>query len=108
MDELAEIYIKEIIRLHGVPFSIISDRDIRFTSTFWETLYSVIGTKLNFNRAFHPETDDQSERTIQTLKDMLRESPIEFQESWSKFLPLVEYAYNNSYHWHGTIRSSMW
>ncbi|KAH9686284.1 hypothetical protein KPL70_014310 [Citrus sinensis] len=97
MDQLAEIYVKEIVRLNGVPISIISDRDARFTSTFWEKLHKAMGTRLKFSTSFHPQTDDQSERMIQTLEDMLRGSAIDFQESWSKYIPLVEFAYNNSY-----------
>ena len=71
MDQLAEIYVKEIERLHGVPIFIISDQDARFTLTFWETLYKAMGTRSKFNITFHPQTDDQSERTIQALEDML-------------------------------------
>ena len=97
MDQLAEIYVKEIVRLHVVHISIISDRDTRFTSTFWEKLHSAMGTKLKFSASFHPQTDGQSERTIQTLEDMLQGCAIDFQGSWSKYIPLVEFSYNNSY-----------
>ena len=97
LDKLAEIYIQEIVRLHGVPTSIISDRDSRFTSHFWRSLQQALGTKLKFSTAFHPQTDGQSERTIQTLEDMLRACVLDFQGSWSKYLPLIEFAYNNSY-----------
>ena len=72
LDKLAEIYIDEIVRLHGVPISIISDRDPRFTSRFWKKLHEFLGTKLNFSTAFHPQTDGQSERVTQVLEDMLR------------------------------------
>ena len=71
LDKLTEIYIREVVRLHGVPFSIVSDRDPRFTSRFWPSLQYALGTKLRFSTAFHPQTDGQSERTIQTLEDML-------------------------------------
>ena len=97
LDKLAEIYIQEIVRLHGVPISIVSDRDSRFTSKFWKSLQNALGTRLKFSTAFHPQTDGQSERTIQILEDMLRACILDFQGSWSKFLPLVEFAYNNSY-----------
>ena len=97
MDQLAELYIQEIVRLHGVPVSIISDLDPRFTSKFWESLQKAMGTRLKFSTAFHPPTDGQTERTIQTLQDMLRACVLDFQGSWSKYLPLIEFAYNNSY-----------
>ncbi|KAJ9556187.1 hypothetical protein OSB04_010801 [Centaurea solstitialis] len=72
MDKLAKLYIKEIVRRHGVPLSIVSDRDSRFTSQFWHGLQEGLGTKLKLSTAYHPQTDGQSERTIQTLEDMLR------------------------------------
>jgi len=98
MDQFARLYAKEIIRLHGVPTSIVSDRDPRFTSNFWKSLHRAMGTKLSFSIAFHPQTDGQSERTIQTLEDMLRICALEFGGHWEKHLPLIEFAYNNSYH----------
>ncbi|MBN8143086.1 DDE-type integrase/transposase/recombinase, partial [Vibrio vulnificus] len=88
----------EIVRLHGVPISIVSDRDPRFTSHFWGSLQNAMGTRLNFSTAFHPQTDGQSERTIQTLEDMLRACVLEFQGCWDDHLPLIEFSYNNSYH----------
>ncbi|KAG8474927.1 hypothetical protein CXB51_031636 [Gossypium anomalum] len=97
LDKLAELYISEIVRLHGVSLSIISDRDPRFTLQFWKKLQEALGTKLSFSTAFHPQTDGQSERVIQILEDMLRCCVLEFQGSWEKYLPLVEFAYNNSY-----------
>ncbi|KAA3473967.1 Gag protease polyprotein [Gossypium australe] len=72
LDKLAELYISEIVRLHGVPLSIVSDRDLRFTSRFWKKVHEALGTKLHFSTAFHPQTDGQSERVIQILEDMLR------------------------------------
>ena len=97
VDKLAEVYIQEIVRLHGVPVSIVSDRDSRFTSTFWKRLQEGIGTRLKFSTAMHPQTDGQAERTIQTLEDMLRACVMDFQGSWIKYLPLIEFSYNNSY-----------
>ncbi|KAK9020307.1 hypothetical protein V6N11_054796 [Hibiscus sabdariffa] len=88
---------EQIVRLHGVPISIISDRDPKLTSRFWQALHDALGTSLNFSTAFHPETDGQSERVIQILEDMLRGCVIDFRGSWEEFLPLVEFAYNNSY-----------
>ena len=78
LQRLAQLYVEEIVRLHGVPVSIVSDRDPRFTSRFWESLQAALGTELRFSMAFHPQTDGQSERTIQTLEDMLRACVIEF------------------------------
>ena len=98
LNKLAKLYIAEIVRLHGVPESIISDRDPRFTSRFWKSLNEALGTKLKFSTAFHPQTDGQSERTIQTLEDMMRCCVLDFEGSWEEHLPLVEFAYNNSYH----------
>ncbi|KAL2243599.1 UNVERIFIED_CONTAM: Transposon Tf2-12 polyprotein [Sesamum indicum] len=98
LDKLAGLYISEIVRLHGVPVSIVSDRDPRFTSRFWESLQRALGTKLHFSTAFHPQTDGQSERTIQTLEDMMRACTMEFKGNWDDHLPLMEFAYNNSFH----------
>ncbi|KAL0448767.1 UNVERIFIED_CONTAM: Transposon Ty3-I Gag-Pol polyprotein [Sesamum latifolium] len=98
LDKLAELYISEIVRLHGIPTSIVFDRDPRFTSHFWGSLHKALGTKLHFSTAFHPQTDGQSERTIQTLEDMMRACVIEFRGNWDDHLPLIEFAYNNSFH----------
>ena len=95
LEQLAEKYISEIVRLHGVPVSIMSDRDPRFTSRFWESLQKALGTKLHFSTAFHPQTDGQSDRTIQTLEKMLKACVIEFQGTWDKYIALIEFAYNN-------------
>ena len=97
-EKLARLYISEIVRLHGVPLSIISDRGTQFTSMFWKTFHVELGTRLDLNTAFHPQTDGQSERTIQVLEDMLLACVIEFGGHWDNFLPLAEFSYNNSYH----------
>ena len=97
LERLAKLYVNEIVRLHGVPVTIVSDRDRRFVSQFWKKLHMAMGTNLNFSTAFHPQTDGQSERTIQILEDMLRVCAIDFRGSWEEHLPLVEFAYNNSY-----------
>ena len=97
MDRLAELYVDEIVRLHGVLLSIVSDRDSRFTSKFWKELQSALSTRLNFSTAFHPQTDGQSEMLIQVLEDMLRGCVMEFTGSWDRYIPLIEFAYNNSY-----------
>ncbi|GJX47221.1 putative reverse transcriptase domain-containing protein [Tanacetum coccineum] len=98
METLTRLYIKEIVSRHGVPISIISDHDSHFTSRFWKSLQNALGTQLDMSTAYHPETDGQSERTIQTLEDMLRAYVIDFGKGWGKHLPLVEFSYNNSYH----------
>ncbi|GKE13089.1 putative reverse transcriptase domain-containing protein, partial [Tanacetum coccineum] len=98
MEKLARLYIDEIVARHGVPTSIISDRDGPFTSRFWQTMQKALGTRLDMSTAFHPQTNRQSERTIQTLEDMLRASVIDFSGSWNIHLPLAEFSYNNSYH----------
>nr|GFC28976.1 reverse transcriptase domain-containing protein [Tanacetum cinerariifolium] len=98
IEKLAELYLKEIVCKHGVPVSVISDRDSLFTSRFWVSLQEALGTQLDLSIAYHPETNGQSERTIQTLEDMLRACVIDFGSSWGKHLPLVEFSYNNSYH----------
>ncbi|GJX81809.1 reverse transcriptase domain-containing protein [Tanacetum coccineum] len=71
IETLTRLYIKEIVSRHGVPISIISDRDSHFTSRFWQSLQSALGTQLDMSTTYHPETNGQSERTIQTLEDML-------------------------------------
>ncbi|GJV95709.1 putative reverse transcriptase domain-containing protein [Tanacetum coccineum] len=98
MEKLTRLYLKEIVCRHGVPVSIISDRDPRFASRFWRSLQKSLGTNLDMSTAYHPETDGQSERTIQTLEDMLRACVIDFGSGWDKHLPLAEFSYNNSYH----------
>ncbi|GJX21553.1 retrotransposon protein, putative, ty3-gypsy subclass [Tanacetum coccineum] len=102
--KLAEIFRQEIVRLHGTPTSIVSDRDPKFTSRFWKGLQKAWGTRLKFSTAFHPQTDGQSERTIQTLEDMLRACALEWTGSWDEYLCLVEFAYNNS--WHASIKAA--
>ncbi|KAD4585465.1 hypothetical protein E3N88_23066 [Mikania micrantha] len=98
MEKLAIIYVNEVVSRHGVPISIILDRDARFTSNFWKSLQKSLGTQLDMSTAYHQQTDGQSERTIQTLEDMLRACVVDFGNSWETHLPLVEFFYNNSYH----------
>ncbi|CAL1400329.1 unnamed protein product [Linum trigynum] len=98
LETLSQLYIKEIVRLHGVPISIVSDRDPSFTSRFWQSLHDALGTKLHFTSAYHPQTDGQSERTILTLEELLRSCVMQWEESWIDHLPLIEFAYNNQYH----------
>nr|GEY86702.1 putative reverse transcriptase domain-containing protein [Tanacetum cinerariifolium] len=98
MEKLMKLFMKEVVTRHGVPVSIISDRDGRFTSLFWQALHKALGTRLDMSMAYHPETDGQSERTIQTLENMLRACVIDFGKSWDRHLPLVDFSYNNIYH----------
>ncbi|GKA57793.1 putative reverse transcriptase domain-containing protein [Tanacetum coccineum] len=88
----------EVVTRHGIPVSIICDRDPRFASNFWRSFQNTLGTNLDMSTAYHPQTDRQSERTIQTLEDMLHACAIDFGKGWVNHLPLVEFSYNNSYH----------
>ncbi|GJT54002.1 putative reverse transcriptase domain-containing protein [Tanacetum coccineum] len=98
LEKLTRLYLKEVVSRHGVPVSIISDRDGKFTSYFLKSLHKALGTRLDMSTAYHPETDGQSERTNQTLEDMLRACVLDFRKGWDKHLPLVEFSYNNIYH----------
>ena len=95
--EISHKFIKDILRLHGIPEKIISDRDARITSRFWQTLFTALGTKLNISSAYHLETDEQTERVNKVLEDLLRVYCMDRQYQWETYLPLVEFAYNNSY-----------
>ena len=97
LEEFCRLYIREIVRLHGVPMSIVSDRDPIFTTHFWKSFQKAMGTPLMMSTVFHPHIDGQSERTIQVLEDMLRACVLGHKGSWEEHLPLVEFAYNNSY-----------
>ncbi|GKB68351.1 putative reverse transcriptase domain-containing protein [Tanacetum coccineum] len=98
MEKLARMYLKEVVTTHGIPVSIICDRDPRFASNLWRSLQKALGSNLDMSTAYHPQTDGQRERTIQNLEDMLRACVINFRNSWVRHLPLVEFSYNNSYH----------
>ena len=97
LEEFCRLYIREIVWLHGVPVSIVSDRDPRFTAHFWKRFQKAMGPRLTMSTTFHPQTDGQSERTIHVLEDMLRAYVLDHKGSWEEHLPLVEFAYNNSY-----------
>ncbi|GJY18036.1 putative reverse transcriptase domain-containing protein [Tanacetum coccineum] len=96
--EILNLYLNRIVARHEIPASIICDRDGRFTSNFWRSFQKALGTDISMSTAYHPEIDGQSERTIQTLEDMLRACMIDFGKGWVKHLPLAEFSYNNSYH----------
>ncbi|GKV02736.1 hypothetical protein SLEP1_g15133 [Rubroshorea leprosula] len=97
IEKLANMYMEEVVKLHGVPVSIVSDKNTRFLSHFWTSLQQALGTQLNFSMTFHPQTDGQSERTIQILEDMLRACVLDWKGSWDQHLSMAEFAYNNSY-----------
>nr|GEZ33324.1 reverse transcriptase domain-containing protein [Tanacetum cinerariifolium] len=96
MEKLRQLYLKEIMCRHGVPISITSDMDNRLASELWRSLQKSLGTNMDMSTAYHPQTDGQSERIIQTLEDMLRACVIDFGSSWDRHLPLLEFSYNNS------------
>jgi hypothetical protein len=95
--KLVELYIARIVCLHGVPKKIVSDRGTQFTSKFWEKLHESMDTKLNFSSAYHPQTDGQTKRVNQILKDMLRACALRDNQSWDKCLSYDGFSYNNSY-----------
>lgn len=94
--DVAKIFFNEVVRYHGIPDSIISDRDPRFTSKFWQSLWKHLGTKLIMSSAYHPQTDGQTERANRTLEDMLRAYVDVNQDDWDEYLVAAEIAYNNS------------
>jgi hypothetical protein len=93
----AEIYMDQIVCLHGISKTIISDRGTQFVAHFWEQLHECLGTKLIHSSSYHPQTDGQTERVNQIVEDMLRESILHFDKSWDKCLSLAEFSYNNNY-----------
>src|SRR3954466_12751413 len=95
--KLSQLYFEEIVRLHGAPLSIVSDRDPLFTSHFWQGLQKALGTEVRLSTAYHPQTDGQSERVIQILEDMLRCCVLDSGSSWESYLRYVEFVYNNSF-----------
>jgi hypothetical protein len=96
-EKLAKIYIENIVKLHGVPSRIVSNRGTQFTSRFWKSLHRAMGTKLNFSSAYHPQTDGQIERVNQIMEDMLRACVLTYGKDWEQSLPYAEFSYNNGY-----------
>ena len=94
---VADIFVKEIVWLHGIPKVVISDRDVKFTGNFWKSLFKGLDTQLNFSNAYHPQTDGQTERTNQVLEDMLRMYVMDKPGKWEEYFHLVEFGYNNGY-----------
>lgn len=97
LERLTELYIEKIVSLHRVPSSIVSERGLKFTSKLWESLQKDLGMKLHLSSAYHPHTDGQTERTIQSLEDLLKACVLE-GGSWDNFLPLIEFSYTNNFH----------
>jgi transposase InsO family protein len=92
-----DIYIREVARLHGIPKTIVSDRDPKFTSKFWKELFKGFGINLNFITAYHPESDGKTKRMNKVIEDMLRMYVMEKPSKWEDYLHLVEFSYNNGY-----------
>ncbi|GKA29104.1 putative reverse transcriptase domain-containing protein [Tanacetum coccineum] len=98
MEKVARMYLKEVVTRHGIPVSIICDRDPSFAKNIWRSLQKALGTNLDMSIMYHPQTNRKTERTIQTLEDMLRTCAIDFRKGWVNHFPLVEFSYNNTYH----------
>ncbi|WMV18649.1 hypothetical protein MTR67_012034 [Solanum verrucosum] len=97
-ENYAKLYIREMVKLYGVSFSIISNRGTKFTSQFWKSFQKGLSTQVKHSMTFHPQTDGQAERTSHTFDYMLKAYVIDFKGNWDVHLPLIEFAYNNSYH----------
>jgi len=95
--KVAQIFIREILRLHGVPNNIISHRDSKFTSTFWKELFVGLGIELAFSTTYHPWTYGQIERVNRILEDKLRMYFMSQQRKWEEYLQLVDFSYNSGY-----------
>nr|GFA35059.1 hypothetical protein [Tanacetum cinerariifolium] len=117
MDKLARIYLKEVVTRHGIPVSIISNREPKFSSIFWRSLQNALGTRLDMSTAYHPETHGQSERTIQTLEDMLRACAIDLERVGKSYADLkrkpIEFQVGDKVMlkvspWKGVVRFGKW
>jgi hypothetical protein len=96
--DVVDIFMKEVARLHGIPKTIVSNRDLKFTSNFWKGLFKGFRMNMNFSIAYHPETDGQMKRVNRVIEDMLRMYVMDKPSKWEDYLHLVEFSYNNGYH----------
>ena len=96
--DVADIFLKEVARLHEIPKTIVFDRDLKFTSNFWKGLFKGFGANLNFSTTYLPESDGQTERVNRVIEDILRMYVMDKPSRWEDYLHLVEFAYNNGYH----------
>jgi transposase InsO family protein len=96
--DIARVFVREIFRLHGMPKTLVSDRDVKFTSHLWGAFFEAVGTSLKMSTTFHPKTDGQTERVNQVMEDMLRMYCLDEPTKWYEYLPLVEFVYNNTHH----------
>ena len=94
--QAAELFVKEVIRLHGVPQVLVSDRDPLFTADFWASLWQMLGTRLNMSTARRPQTVGLSERSNETMQQLLRCYACEIDNQWVDALPMVEFCFNNA------------
>ncbi|MCO5611908.1 hypothetical protein L7F22_066167 [Adiantum nelumboides] len=97
-EHMVKLFMHNVFKYHGMPQSIVSDRDPRMTSLFWKALFENMGTTLKFSSSFHPQTDGQSEVANSIVLDLLKYYVSEHKATWEHYLPLVEYAYNNTVH----------
>jgi hypothetical protein len=97
VSRLSELYMENILKLHGAPRSIVSDRGPQFTVKFWQSLHKSLGTQLDYSTAFHPQTDGQTERVNQILEDLLIACVLAYGSDWEKSLSHAEFTYNNSH-----------
>ncbi|XP_058774822.1 uncharacterized protein LOC131649094 [Vicia villosa] len=98
LDKLVELYINEIVKLHGIPWSIVYDKALRLTSKFWKILQKAQGSELKLSSSYHPQMDDHTERTIRSFEDLLRSCMLEQGGAWDSHLSLIEFTYNISFH----------
>jgi hypothetical protein len=97
MEKLVDLYVEHILRLHGAPRSIVSDRGPQFVAKFWKSFHQLLRTTLSYSTTFHPQTDRQTERVNQVLEDMLRVCALTYGTDWESSLPFAEFSYNNSF-----------
>lgn len=102
--ETAKLFLSHVVRLHGFPQEIVSDRDTRFQAKFWDTIHTILGTQLLKSSANHPESDGQTERTIRTVTSLIRSFAANDPQNWVELLPMLEFAYNSSFH--ATIKTT--